>query len=446
MRDLPPYLLALHLSLPIWIAQLPLTAAHDKARLLELLLLVALPLLSRKPLRWPAPTWLLALLLAWSAAACAMSDQPTIALREYALLFGLAVMALTVSEWSSEQMLLLGRLMCWVGVLYGLVFGMTVAIAGYVEGQIYPFALVFGFDNPRHLAHTQTVLIPVAIGVAASTGSSRVQALGWAAAMLAIAVASFLCSRATLLSIGLSFASLALLMRRPAWRYLRWATTAAGVGASLGFGLLLLFGIDLVAQAGSTESGSARLELWRAALDDASQSLFGVGPMHFSRIQRGDAAHPHNAYLQVAAEFGWPAALALVFCVVWALISMARRLRQNAVGTHGVWGMALWTALIAISIDATLSGNLVMPQSQVWVFVTMGFALGWYRGTNHAPTTESATRWLWMRWLVVAPMAVLLMVSAWEYAQPLTHFIESKSRHFPNQTEVYPRFWRDGWL
>lgn len=439
---------ALYLTLPLWNSLLAVSGTHDTARLLEVAFLIGMPLSSPESRGPLIPRWSVRLVLAWATLACLLAAVPTVAARECALLVGLVALAQQVARSPARQRLLLLRSMTCIGLLYGLIFLTTLAMALLTDGEVLPHQLVFGFDNPRHLNHTQTVLIPLALCLAATDTDRRWRMAGWLAAFLASAIAAFLMGRATLLAVALALLILTIWLRRDAIPYLKPALGSMALGTGLGFFLLSRFGASLPGQMVATGSWNNRVQLWRAALDDAGQSLWGVGPMHFSRVPRGDAAHPHNFYLQVAAEFGWPAAIALVIGVLWALIAMGKHVRRCRCRERQLYGAGLWATAIAVAIDATLSGNLVMPMSQVWGFLAIGLAIAWHREPEHPALRERAypAKHRWAEFALLGLLVALLAVSTWEFMQADVQLLESQWRNQPRGDTFSPRFWRDGWF
>ncbi|PTT92240.1 hypothetical protein DBR42_02380 [Pelomonas sp. HMWF004] len=436
------------MSLPLWIWVLPVAGTHDTARLSQLALLLLLAVTAIRSPAPPARSWEFWIAVAWGLAACAAAAKPTVAVRECVLLFGLVFLAGRVAQLPSPQRLQILRALVVVGLAHSTIFCINLVAVATLDGSIDPFQLVFGFDNPRHLNHTQTVLVPLALWVATRDDEPRWRLAGMASAALSLVVASFLMGRATMLALTLALVAAALLWRRAAWPYLRPAIACMTFGIGVGFAFLVMFGADLPGEVAQTGSWEARLQLWRAAIADASQSLFGVGPMHFSRVPRGDAAHPHSAYLQVAAEFGWPAAAALCGGVVWGLAALARRVSQVANLAAQRLGIACFVTLAAVSMDALLSGNLVMPVPQVWVFVAIGLAWGWHRDTQPGGRAE-VPGGPWDAAVVsalVVGLAALCMASAWEFSQTDVQLIESQWRSQTAHSEFSPRFWRNGWF
>ncbi|MCH7343617.1 O-antigen ligase family protein [Pelomonas sp. CA6] len=420
-------------------------SAHDFARITEALLLLSVSLLCLWG--WPRKSVRVGLFtaLTWSVTSGLYSVQPGTAMRELALLLGLVVLAASVSRLAEEMR---SRLLMWLqaGLLvYGAIFLLSLAMVLLSEGQVQSQELVFGYDNPRFLNHVQTVGLPLALAVSLSATRKDLRWMGLATAFLCAFIATFLVARATLLATVVATVAVGLAMGRQARPYVGRAAVTIGMGGVLGLLTLKWFGVSVMEAVGNTASANARLLLWRYALDDAAQSWLGVGPMHFSRVPRGDAAHPHNFYLQTAAELGWPAALALLAAVLYGLWCLLRRLRARREQEAQAWGPGLVAACIAIAVDAGLSGNLVMPLPQVWVAIAVGLACAWYKADT--PSEVPARRRVSVGHLAVAAiMAVHLGVAWMEYRQPSPHLSASRWINKVEGQEMRPRYWLHGWF
>jgi putative inorganic carbon (hco3(-)) transporter len=124
---------------------------------------------------------------------------------------------------------------------------------------------------------------------------------------------------------------------------------------------------------------SGRELLWSEAWEIiVSRPLLGVGPMHYADYASRIAAHPHNAPLQIAAEWGVPALL-----IVLALFSLGLVLwLRNDYGVAKGEGEsarlrpALFAALITAALHSLFSGIIVMPISQLMMTLVLGWMLG----------------------------------------------------------------------
>jgi O-antigen ligase len=213
---------------------------------------------------------------------------------------------------------------------------------------------------------------------------------------------------------------------------------------------------------------SSRFFLWSIALQDVQQApWFGKGPMHYAHYAthaNEKAAHPHSFFLQVAAEWGVPFLLAGLALAVVAYRRLLRKIQQtiDRVGAHGssgadvCLGVALAATLVGCALDALVSGNLVMPVSQVWFAVAAGWACAWVSPVDdrgpagvHQRQAESTQRarpgaWPYVGAALVASQAWLGVVAGPE-ALSLTRYLESVKQTMPS-VKAPPRFWSRGWF
>ncbi len=122
---------------------------------------------------------------------------------------------------------------------------------------------------------------------------------------------------------------------------------------------------------------SNRGELWSSALAMVRDApLLGVGPMHYSFRNFEWAAHPHNAVLQLAAEYGLPVATIAIGLVAYLLWSCVRWTKSARSAEDRVVNTGLLAALLMGLLDALVSGNTLMPVSQMTLFILIGWVIG----------------------------------------------------------------------
>ncbi|MDX1532033.1 MAG: O-antigen ligase family protein, partial [Rhodothermales bacterium] len=153
-------------------------------------------------------------------------------------------------------------------------------------------------------------------------------------------------------------------------RWLREALWAVMLGIGLYAALFLTAGIppqSALERAGTGSTG--RLEMWAAALRMIGHNpWFGVGPMHFAYYPNPHANSPHNIALQIAAEWGLPAALLGLGLLGWGVsrwIGAVRRSASGGGGEPGGWRVGLTGAVVAALLNLQLDGALIMGPSQV---------------------------------------------------------------------------------
>jgi O-antigen ligase len=233
-----------------------------------------------------------------------------------------------------------------------------------------------------------------------------------------------------------------------------WAT----VQAIAGYLVLFVIAPDLNGNAlddneylGSRMSSvQARFYLWRLALQYIrAHPLLGVGPMHYAHFPNGEAAHPHNIYLQLAAEWGVPFAIVVSLAALWALWSLARAIKSAPV-ERSMDGVLPFIAVIAAAVDGFFSGNFVMPTSQVWIALAAGSALGWYwqqsaaiSGLNQSVGRSTAGA---IRCLLVA----VLVSQVWLLHVTLSDLpgLHERLKQIEQRTggTQSARFWSEGWF
>ena len=387
---------------------------------------------------------------------------PLWAMREVALWVGMAFVAWTVAVAGGAARRRVFEAALLATLAYNaLVLG--ISLTSIFAGQV-PWAidLELGYSNVRFLNHVQTVMIPFAVAGALQVGLSvRRQAIldvtlastfallfasGGRATALAIAMGAALAWFAARTATG---SALRRLGRTAVWGYLTYVAIFLLLPSALGLGVRS----GLLDRAGETGSVTARLYLWRLAVEQIGLApWFGIGPMHFAHHPNREAAHPHNAYLQLAVEVGVPFFL-LAMGGLWmmgrAWVARIRSLDRIPAAEEG----AAWlVCLLAVLFDAMASGNLVMPVSQVWIALAVGFSIRWWWSTNRANLFEARPPTAGHRFLpfvcacVGASLSVwLLLVSVSEIGR-LDETLKASRELSPTAGRINPRYWSSGWF
>lgn len=445
------WLVAVPLVLPVPAGQ----TVHDAARAVQLLLLAVCALAAWAPARRLRGGPVAAALLACAAVSVVGAAVPAMALREVALVAGLGALALVAAE-AGPTATLRWAVVAATGLYAAAVLAVAaIAVLAGSDAALLPTELIFGYANRRHFNHVQTVALPLCLGIAAAAGDAdrrlRVAATAAAAASAALLVLTF--GRATLLGLAIGLAAAALAApaaARPLWRR-TWVAGAIGLGL---YALVFLIlpalggarpttGPDL--SVGHVAGDQSRFALWAWALEAwRSAPWFGVGPMHLSHRFNGIVAHPHDLPLQLLAEWG----LGFTLLALWTFAVLLRRLAKAARG--GPMAAAVAWAVAAMAIDSLFSGNAVMPVSQVWIALALGWALHLTRaapeplpGSLLSPPSPPV-------WRSIAAAAVLAL-PLWLAATALREWpdlpasLQSLMRTFPSE-QRHPRFWSHGWF
>ncbi|MFG6443046.1 O-antigen ligase family protein [Roseateles sp. LKC17W] len=429
-------------------------SSHDGSRLLQVGLLAvvtSLALFSPAVPEWTKHRSLLgcgAASLTLALGSLLTAAQFGAAAQEVALLLGLAVVARQAYRAARSAA---------VGWVYDALlaascayFTLTLGIyaAALAEGApLNARMLHLGFDNPRFFNHAQTLAVPVLLGwsVAAPGQKRRRVALGVASLHFAWLFMDL--ARASLLALAVAAVWCACVGATALWRRLALsALLGAGLHLSLFVALPRLLNRNWAGQFASVQelgSSHSRDLLLSAALEQIqAHPWLGAGPMHFAALAHPKGAHPHNLYLQWAAEFGLPSLLLLLALLLLPLWRASTTLRQTRSTQHGMTA-ALGAAIVAALVDAGFSGNFVMPVSQVWIALVYGLlwaelphttALSQRRRASLLPMLPLMTVQLWL---------AAVTWQQWQYDPPR---ISDLSPVTTADQKPRPRFWQQGWL
>jgi O-antigen ligase len=337
-----------------------------------------------------------------------------------------------------------------------LIIGMT-----YLSGQsLTRVELFVGYDSYRFFNHVQTAALPLAvIAVTVAPQRTWLRLAAWFAAIGGFALLFSIAGRGTMVGIVVGAVAVAALFRRASYATLKNLVIAAALGlvvfVSLFYFLPLLAGATpglseghYDARLGSVE---ARFFLWRIALSYIEQAPWlGIGPMHYAHSPTGDAAHPHNIYLQIAAEWGIPMLLLVAAIGALTLRKLAVAVRQCSETRARDCGVGLFLACVAIAVDGLFSGNFVMPVSQVWIAFTFGWALAWLAGqswSERAAPSPDAGKISLKRIATLGLLAsqIWLVWNVWPEVRHLDEHVKQTLDQVPTAT-MNPRFWSHGWF
>lgn len=455
---IPPAAAALAATVA-YLAAAPLTplagSAHDVARLLQLALLAVttlLALLGRRNREEALPLWFkfgAFGCLALAAASTFAAPHRLAAAQEVALMLGLV--SLTSQAYlaarTGDVAWVYGGLLAGSGFYLLLVTGVYAAVL--VSGALLDARLLHvGFDNPRFFNHVQTLTIPIMLGWSVAARSRLQRHAALAVTSLHFAWMFMDLARASLLALAVATTWLIWMGAAPLWRRLiLCSAVGAAIHATLFVALPQLLGQNWVGEfataqeLGSSHSRdlllSAALELIRA------HPGLGAGPMHFAALMHSKGAHPHNLYLQWAAEFGLPSLSLLLLLLIWPLWRVSMVLRKARADSQPMTS-ALGAAMLAALTDAVFSGNFVMPVSQVWIALIYGLLLAALPSAQGTPRPVSRQRYFMLAMLLASQ--VWLCAQAWRQWHYDPPRMAASSPVTAAEQKPRPRFWRYGWL
>ena len=394
-------------------------------------------------------------LIVMGAASALLAHQPRWAFVELALMIASVSVSITIARCrrslgcQSDRVLFL--IVAGLCALKCVQFyaGLTAAfVSGFPTLDID--VLLEGFSNKRFYGQFQTMTLPILALPLLSHGKLPLTrkwffvllCLWW---MIAIAGGT----RGTWLGMGVSVAIVSFCGAR-ARQWVGWQAMACVVAIGLFWVLFNVLprnlGIDVVNYAGErlTTSLSARDIIWHQAIVMIEQRpLLGFGPMQFADIPNAVAAHPHQAILQWASEWGIPSTILVCAIALYGLWTTQSLIRKNAVSYQPVDALriCLFASIIAGLAQAMVDGIIVMPYSQLWLAILVGWLLGVHAQSHLAEHSVSAVSR--KAWLGIASAALVI----------LGYVVVSDFPNLDTQQQDYltkrggrlqPRFWAQG--
>lgn len=315
-----------------------------------------------------------------------------------------------------------------------------------------------GFANIRHFNQFQTWTLPLLIvpllGLPKKRRLLRWSLLGLASLWWALVFASNV--RGTVLAMAVAAAVVYVVFRRQSHEWLRMQAVALAGGGVL---YVLLFYVALgmepllVDRLSDASQYAGRLAYWEAAAAMIQQHpILGAGPMHFAWPGNyfGAGAHPHNALVQWAAEWGLFSVLIVIGLAVWGFGAWARQSRHVLSRRTTALRVALTATLVAAAAHAMVSGIIVTPVSQMWGVVIIGGAWGCYaaRPSSRWGQRSRRSRSTWTQTALCGLIAGSMLLVTWTSVQDLrtmnerrTVFLESVDRNL-----LSPRYWQQGFI
>ncbi len=383
-----------------------------------------------------------------------LAESPRHAYSELSLfmaLFALALLlALAFRHWGEQ-----GLLVCaWLLVAGTLVY-LTQFLAGVAGALIQarpldPAEVAPGYSNIRFLNQWLTWAIPLlAVPLMVNSPSNRIFR---ALTFITLAGAWFMLfgtrARGSMLGLTVAYATAWLLFHGPGRQtaLLQIRALLAGLAAFIVLYKFLpyVLGIEqaFFPRLETAMTTSGRTELWNDAINlIASSPLLGIGPQHFAWYPN-ILAHPHNALLQIACEWGIPVAAISTGLAAWGAIRWSVRLAQTKTAHEIiVVRVALTASLAAAAVHSMLSGILVMPLSQLFLVLVVGAMVGLYGrldgngadvvGSAYVPTRVGALATMALLLGSLAPDALNRLEDQWQYQER-------------SVVTVGPRMWQHG--
>ncbi|MGY2376878.1 O-antigen ligase family protein [Pseudomonas sp. SDO524_S393] len=395
-----------------------------------------------------------ALVIALGLVSSALARQPLWALVEVALFVSCGAIAVAFALLRRRGDESLDRVLMVIVVMLCLIKSIQYLYAGtlaFTSGKptLDPDLLLWSFSNKRFYGQFQTFTLPLlALPLLMPTFSRPFRSGIFVLLCVWWLIAISGGTRGTWLGLGVAGAVLVLL---GPWarRWVIWQLGAVCVGLVLywlTFTVLADYlGIEIVNAASDrlTTSLSGRGPIWWQAWHMvAERPWLGFGPMHFADIANKIAAHPHQAILQWASEWGVPSALcvlALAWRSGWATLVVLRERAQSGEPAD-LLRLGLFAALTGSLVQSMVDGVMVMPVSQVWLALVVGWlmALHVWRTPTAAPLPVG---WFVGRVAGVLAVGLLIVIAIRDVPdlkQAQQHYLDDRGAH------LQPRFWAQG--
>ncbi|MGY3023611.1 putative inorganic carbon (HCO3(-)) transporter [Pseudomonas lurida] len=432
---------------------------HDLQRVMQVTIGVCAALyglsFSRAEQLVDRPTALgLALVVALGLVSSMLARQPLWALVEVAVFVSCGAIAMAFALLRRQGGEPLDRALILVVVLLCLIKSIQYLHAGALAftsatRTLDPDVLLSGFSNKRFYGQFQTftlplLALPLLIPALSRSLKGAVFVLLCVWWMIAIGGGT----RGTWLGMGAAGVVVSVL---GPWgrRWLGWQL-AAVLGGLLLYWLLFTvladyLGIQILNDARDrlTTSLSGRGPIWWQAWHMlVERPWLGFGPMHFADIANEIAAHPHQAILQWASEWGVPSALCVAVLAWrggWATFGLLRK-RGQCAERADLMRLCLFAALVGALVQSMVDGVIVMPNSQVWLALVVGWLMALH--VWRAPLAAELPL-AWRAWKTLSVLAVgLLIVIA---ARDVPHIKQAQQQYLDSHGGwLQPRFWAQG--
>lgn len=385
------------------------------------------------------------------------ADYPRLAALEWATLLLLLGLVLLLARQANQANALFNvwapRLIVALAVVIALKIMAGYMAAMIVMGHLDSVMLFEGtFSNRRFFGQVASMIVPLlAYPLLRGGMSKRAQA----AMFVLLAVWWMLVivsgTRGTWAALALVAAVLATVSWRASKRWIGVQAIAFGVGALL-YTLLFVWlpfwlGSDtaLENRLSNFSALNGRAELWALALAQIqTHPWLGVGPMHLAAIHNDFGAHPHNAVLQLAAEWGVPATLALILPAVAGLQSLLAALRRQE-AVPNVLMVCLTASLMAAGIQSMVDGVVVIPYTQTLLVLVVGWALGECSQDRGVTSAIPASGVMRLGTQGLSLLALIMLLNG-VFPEILNRVEVTQAFVDAGHLLVPPRYWTVGWI
>lgn len=247
--------------------------------------------------------------------------------------------------------------------------------------------------------------------------------------------------------LGILFSLMAVLFTtRKLWiSYLKstlfFLTTGFSIYICMTFLIPELAGIDNSLLVNSTSNrdfatSSGRIEIWASALSiSLIHPYFGIGPMMTATGNNlPGVAHPHNFFIQLAAEWGWPFAIIVVVAGIYSVWIWNKAIKEDP-KNRAPLALPITASLSSAFCVSLLDGVMVMPVSLIYFCIIAGIAVALLRSWVPQISTTKTSVLTSAAFLTLTVLLLFITSCQWVHLAQVIHN--------PNPS---PRFWSTGKL
>jgi O-antigen ligase len=391
--------------------------------------------------------------LALGIASCINANQPLWAFTELSILLVSAGLAFTFALQRQLHGAPLDRLFIIFVSLLCLAKSLeylAAAAAGFLSSEhlLDTDLLLAGFSNKRFYGQFQTFTLPLlALPLLSPSMPRGIKASVFCLLSVWWMIAISGGTRGTWLGMAVAI-SVACCLGQGGRRWASYQLAAALTGLALYIVIFSMLASLLEVEIANFSAGrlttslSAREILWQQAWNMIKIHPFlGAGPMHFAETWNAVAAHPHQAILQWGSEWGIPSTLCVAGLTLYGISRVGLLVRKQALSLHqdDLMRLCLFASLVGALTQAMVDGVIVMPYSQLWLAIVVGWLLGMRPNPVETPASAIASH---LCLIVLTVASTLLLFTIVRDAPTNVKRQDQFLKDHPGR--LLPRFWMQG--
>lgn len=428
---------------------------HDTQRIFEIVFILLAGIFSIRKKQHPSPfTFCFFLFFITCGLFSTLNSKNTIhAIFSISLYYLLIIAIISLSsEYFKDQNKFESTLFKGLTLGYFLysVSSLSYLINSYLSSELVTISnLIPGYDNYRFLNHCQTITIPLLTFLLIKERSINRTGILNNIAFFSLTTSWSLLfltgGRGTLAAFTASALLVFFLKRKAAISFLISFTLIGFIGYLQSKILYTIIPniinkpLDTISsiERSKTNFLSGREELWLCAIEKFKENpTLGISPMGFSNYCKeiNFGAHPHNIYIQTIVEWGFPGIIVLILIAIF-LISIYKNIPKRL-------SVFIIFTTFSIAVDGLVSGNFVMPTSQIWIVIFFGMLYG----STQADSEEKNPSIRRIKHMTQAITFIMILILIYTSFATYQYSLKSQSDHTTTRSLLKPRAWSAGYL